>query len=150
LGLFRVSVPGLQKTFPPRTKNPPQFPEKCALVQISISPVSELLSELTYTGKALRVIWKSWGVPGSVQASHPPSDTTALEFVIDARAGQGVGAEGLPWRIPGRFRQLPACSWSSPGGALELSGTPAYQNRPFNEDVRHILARSSYWDDFRI
>ena len=82
----------------------------------------------------LEGVWEPWEVPGSVQASRPPSDTTAPEFVIDARACQDDGVQGSLWRLPGRFRL------SSPAPAPLLARTrpprnATNQNKPITENV---------------
>ena len=83
----------------------------------------------------LESVWRPWGTPGSVQASHPPSDTTAPKFVIDVRGCQCSGVQGSLWRLPGRFGQLFACSWSSPGAPFRRTRNATNQNKPISENV---------------
>ena len=65
-------------------------------IETQFRPFPNFSLSLPILEKLYEVFLGTWEVPGTVQASHPPSNRIALESVIDPGACQGVRAQELP------------------------------------------------------
>ena len=131
----------LSREFPTRTQKPPKMTRfsvpgrfRRRGLRDSVSPVSELLFELPYSGNALRVIGEALGEPMVRQAAaqrSPDSATHALQRNAGASAFRvfrgswcspwlllaAPAAPGTPWERPGHARQPPSAAQTEPAWA---------------------------------